>query len=55
MAAFFTTADSTFMTLPADFGRSGYNGKPDNEEDTSKDQGRSGYNKGDKEDEQDNE
>ncbi|CAK7199237.1 hypothetical protein SEUCBS139899_001911 [Sporothrix eucalyptigena] len=52
MAAFFTTT-STFMIMPVEYGRSGYNGKPDDEDET-KDKGRSGYNKGDKEDEQDN-
>ncbi|ERS95151.1 hypothetical protein HMPREF1624_08361 [Sporothrix schenckii ATCC 58251] len=49
MAAFFTTANSAIMTLPVEYGRSGYNGKPDDEDET-KDKGRSGYNKGDKDD-----
>lgn len=44
MAAFFTTTNATIMTLPVEYGRSGYNGKPDDEDET-KDKGRSGYNK----------
>jgi len=48
-----TTASFTRFPIVAR-GRSGYNNKPD-EEDETKDQGRSGYNKGGKGDEDDDE
>ena len=45
MAAIKTSANSAAVRFPCEYGRSGYNNKPNEDDDDSKCQGRSGYNK----------
>jgi len=39
------TTTSATVRFPVEFGRSGYNSKPNEDDDETKNQGRSGYNK----------
>jgi len=46
MAAMMTTTFTAAVRFPCEYGRSGYNNKPNGEDDDEgKNQGRSGYNK----------